>query len=409
VRTALTRRAALAATLLLVAGCSSSRSSAEPGATEPASAPTPAPTVTAAPPTTTVTLPPSTATPTTSSTTTSPPTTTTVAPRFDADAFDLVVRAATVERGARAVGVAVVKDGTLVHEAAYGVEDPATARPATTSSRFRLASISKVLTATVVMDLVEDGLLSLDDPALPRIAASLGVSPADPRISAVTVRQLLSHTSGFGPAAALYFDGGAATCHDAARVALSGALTWDPGSHFRYSNTNYCLLGLAIEAATGLPFEWVVDARLLHPLGITDMRLAGTHDVRPGDVVHPSGADRRYMEPLFAAGAWIGTASDVARILSTLVDAGGPLDAGSVTAMRTPISLASPDPEWTYGLGLRLWVDGSWGHTGTVEQTRAIVLATPQGYVVSVLVSGEVPPSDDLRAVVAYALVAATA
>ncbi len=399
-RTALTRQAVLVVTLAVTAGCASSRGSAAPSTAAPTTA------VTAAPSTTRVTTAPS--TPTSSSTSTTSTTSTTVPDRFDAAAFDLVVRAATVDRGARAVGLAVVKDGTLVHEAAYGVEDPTTARPATTASRFRLASISKVLTATVVMDLVEDGLLQLDGPVLPRIASALGVAPADPRMPAVTLRQLLSHTSGFAPGATLYFDGGAATCPDAARIALSGALAWDPGTHFRYSNTNFCLLGLAIEAATGLPYEWVVDARLLHPLGITDMRLAGTHDVQPGDVVHPSGASRRYMEPLFAAGAWIGTATDVASVLSVLARADGPLDPASVAAMRTPISLASPDPEWTYGLGLRLWVDGSWGHTGTVEQTRAIVLATPPGYVVSLLVSGEVPPSDDLRGVVAYALVAAT-
>lgn len=409
-RTALARRAVLVAATVLVAGCASARSAAEPRTVDPSG--TAAPITAASTTTTTTTAPTTVPAPTTSTaaTTTSTSPSTPVAPAdFDAATFDLVVRAATVDRGDRAVGVAVTKDGLLVHEAAFGVEDPAAGRPATTASRFRLASISKVLTATVVMDLVEDGLLALDEAALAPVAHDLGVTPADPRMATITLRQLLSHTSGFDPATALYFDNAAPTCRDAARITLSGSLTWDPGTHFRYSNTNYCLLGLVIEAATGLPYEWVVDARLLQPLGITDMRLAGTHDTRAGDVVHPSGADRRYLEPLFSAGAWIATASDVARILSALTDGAGPLTPGSVVAMRSTTGVASPELDWSYGLGLRLWSDGSWGHTGTVEQARAIVLTTPQGYTVAVLVSGEVPPSDELRSVVAYALVAATA
>ncbi|QQS24839.1 MAG: beta-lactamase family protein [Actinomycetota bacterium] len=325
-------------------------------------------------------------------------------------AFDEVVREATVGAGARAVSVALARDGVVVHAMAAGTADPSDGEQATVFSRFRIASISKVLTSVVVLQLVEEGRLGLDEPVAPYLSAHLGVEPADPRIADVTVRQMLSHTSGFPQAENFYFaDSSTIACPDAGRAALGSWLERDPGSHFQYSNTNFCLLGLLIERIVGAPYEEIVRERLA-PLGIQSVDLVGTYETPDGGAVHPARPGRSFMEALGAAGAWTSTAYDLALLMSAIDPTTAlphPLDRATVAAMRTPVPAIAPGSDWTYGLGLRLWSDGSWGHTGTIEQVRAITLVRADGWTAALLVSGERPRSDELRAIVAYGLVAA--
>ncbi len=88
-------------------------------------------------------------------------------------------------------------DGELVHQAAFGVRLPGTIDAVTTDDRFRIASISKTVTAVVVMQLVDQGVLTLDDPIGQLLVDSLGVAVPDADAARLTVRQLLSHRSGF--------------------------------------------------------------------------------------------------------------------------------------------------------------------------------------------------------------------
>ena len=151
--------------------------------------------------------------------------------------------------------------------------------------------------------------------------------------------------------------------------------------------------------------------RLLAPLGITGMRMAGTFDVAESEVVHPSGFGRNYMEVLGASGSWVASPSDVVAIIDSLdVAKPGfhPLKPATVELMRQP---APPPvvykPDRWYGLGLIVFVDGAWGHTGTIENTHAMVLRRPDGVTWSVLVSGETPwNTDNLRRIFDEAIVA---
>jgi D-alanyl-D-alanine carboxypeptidase len=255
-----------------------------------------------------------------------------------------------------------------------------------------------MLTATVVMQLVQNGALELDAAALPQLASRLGVTITDPAIAGITVRQLLSHTSGFPEYARTFFGGGAASCEDAARTALTGKLLGAPGTVYRYSNMNFCVLGLLVQQITGKPYEAVVDEHVLQPLGIHDMRMAGTYDVRPGDVSHPTTPGRNFMEVLAGAGAWLGTAADLVHIvdgLDTSRPGWHPLSKASVDQMLAPRpGIAYSAGQW-YGLGLRVWADGTWGHTGTVENARSMVLRRPDGLTWAVVVSGNAPSSTD--------------
>ena len=319
-------------------------------------------------------------------------------------AFDESLQSSLIGHGALAVSVAVAKDGVLLHTAAFGVADPVTGEAVTPAHRFRVASNSKLLTATAVMQLVEAGRLGLDEPVLGPLAAHLGVTPTDPGIGAVTVRQLLSHTSGFPEYDHTFFGGGASSCTEAAQRGLSGGLIGPPGTIYRYSNMNFCVLGLLLEEVTGRPYESVILERVLRPLGIDDMRMAGTYDVRPGEVAHPTTPGRTFMEALGGAGAWVGTPTDLVRIVDGLDrtrPGWHPLSASSVDQMQVPQpGVPYAGGHW-YGLGLRVWADGTWGHTGTVENARSMVLRRPDGITWAVTVSGNTPSNTDrLRDVV---------
>jgi D-alanyl-D-alanine carboxypeptidase len=252
---------------------------------------------------------------------------------------------------------------------------------------------------------VEDGELKLDQPVARQLADYVGVRVTDPGVAAITVRQLLSHTSGLSTYDDLFFGAGADSCRTAAAVGLTGNLVAPPGTRYVYSNLGFCLLGLLIEQVTGRPYAEEVRERLLVPLGITGMRMATTFDSNRGDVEHPSVPTRNYMEVLGPAGAWVATPADLVKIADSLDPSKPgwhPLSTRTLEMMRRParrVRYAHADDHW-YGLGLIVFADGSIGHTGTIENTHAMVLARPDGVTWSVLVSGEYPwETDDLRSI----------
>ncbi|HEU4841401.1 MAG TPA: serine hydrolase domain-containing protein [Ilumatobacteraceae bacterium] len=315
--------------------------------------------------------------------------------RFDAD-----LSARLLSAGATSASVTVSLGGEIVHSTAYGKRLGWTDEPAEAGDRFRIASISKVVTAIVVLQLVEAGRLGLDQAVGGTIAQGLGVTPIDPRFNEITVRQLLSHTSGLGTFESLVFGATIGSCPEAAQRAIGVNLGGPPGSKYTYSNLGYCLLGQLVEQVTGRSYETAARDQLLAPLGIGGMRLAGTNDVQASEVFHWQKPNRNYMDVLGPAGSWVATSADVVRIVDSLDPAKPgfhPLSPGMADLMRgrSPF-LYSPD-RW-YGLGLICFTDGTWGHTGTLESVHAMVLHRSDGMTWSVLVSGDTPKeSDDLR------------
>ena len=293
--------------------------------------------------------------------------------------------------GSDAYSVTVAIGGDIVHEAAFGARVPDTFDVVEPTDRFRIASISKPITAIVALQLVEAGLVGLDEPVGERVAAAVGVG--DPgRAGQITIRQLLTHTSGFAQYESLFFRNQVASCEEAAAVGLSRSIG---GGGFRYSNMNYCVLGLVIEQVTGQDYQKVVYERLLTPLGLSGMRLAPTYDPGPGEVEHRSVPGRNYMEVLAAAGAWVATPTDLVTLFDSLDNSTPgfkPLDPETVATMLTT-------PEGTdrgYGMGMILYGGGTYGHTGTIESTHAMVFDRADDVTWAVTVSGE-NPSDTTR------------
>jgi D-alanyl-D-alanine carboxypeptidase len=303
--------------------------------------------------------------------------------------------------------VAVMIDGSLVHQAAFGTRVAGSGEAVDVTDRFRIASISKVITSIVVMRLVEQGVLSLDQPVGQLLADHLLLPAYTPEAGRITVRQLLSHTSGFPKHQNTFFGGGAVSYADAVAVGLTASIA-GPGRYV-YSNMNFAALSVLIEAVTGATYETVVAQQLLDPLGITGMRMTGTYDLGPDEVSHHPAAGRNYMEALGGAGAWNATPSDLVAIVNSI----DPLTPGwkalspeSLAVMR--YTVADGLPPHGYGLGLINYPGDAWGHTGTIEHAHSMVLVQPEGVTWALTVSGETPSnSEALRNIVGAAMASA--
>ena len=349
---------------------------------------------------------PSTSTVVSTTTTTSAPV---QEPLPNAELFDAAIKLHTLDAGSRDVSAAVVFEGQVVHT--FAASTSKSSRPVNIDTNFRIASVSKILTAVTVLKLVEQGLLQLDEPIVGLVADTLGLPLADGRARNITIRQLLSQTSGISNFLKVFFDAGTYDQMGMLTEALGETLASEPGSTFKYGNVNYVLLGKAIERATGLSYQDAVQQIVLAPLGLQSFRLVGTYEFGPSDALHAVSGSRTYMEQLGPAGGWVATATDVAKLLDSL-DPQSPsvhvISAESMELMKLPATPVPVDPLWDYGLGLRLFVSGEWGHSGSIENVHAMVVHRPDGLVVTVLVNGTKPKeTDDLIRAINDAVLAA--
>jgi len=330
-------------------------------------------------------------------------------PLPNTDLFDAAIKLHTLDAGSRDVSVAVVFQGQVIHT--FAASSNKSSRPAKVDTNFRIASISKILTAEAVLKLVDQGLLQLDEPIVGPIADTIGLTLFDERARNITIRQLLSHTSGISNFLKIFFEAGFYDQMGMLTETLGQPLATEPGSTFKYSNVNFVLLGKAIELATGIAYQDAVKELVLDPLGLNSFRMVGTYEFGPSDALHAVSGNRTYMEQLGPAGAWVATASDVAKMIAS-INARSPsphvLSKESMKLMITPATPQGVTPLWDYGLGLRLFASGEWGHSGSIENVHAMAIHRPDGLSVSVLVNGSKPKeTDDLIAAINAAVLAA--
>ncbi|HEX4421763.1 MAG TPA: serine hydrolase domain-containing protein [Kofleriaceae bacterium] len=172
------------------------------------------------------------------------------------------------DTGVPSAVVAAVAGGKVVYAHAYGNARLEPKTPATLQMRYSIGSISKQLTATAVLLLAEDGVLSLDD----HVANYL---PGLTRSDEITLRQLLSHTSGYPdywPQDYLILDVQTPTTSQAILDRWAkGPLEFEPGTRYQYSNTNFVIAGVICEQVSGMPlFEFLTD-RVFRKLGMTSV------------------------------------------------------------------------------------------------------------------------------------------
>jgi len=280
---------------------------------------------------------------------------------------DAIQRTGTVAVVAQSTG----PDGRRY--ATTGVSDTATGRAARATDKFRIASSTKAFVATVMLQLVGEGRVSLDDSVehwLPGVVDGNGNDG-----NTITVRQLLNHTSGLfnytadfpAIASVAGFEADRYTTWTPAQlvgIAMRHAPDFAPGTQWEYSNTNYILAGMIIQKATGHTWQQEVTRRVIRPLGLRDTSAPDTSARIPGQHLHGysdfggSGPtiDVTELNPTAAgsAGAMISTTNDLTRFFSALLG-GRLLRPAQLAEMKTTVRAASLDPVWPgarYGLGL---------------------------------------------------------
>ncbi|CAN5557438.1 hypothetical protein BH23ACT3_BH23ACT3_15110 [soil metagenome] len=224
-----------------------------------------------------------------------------------------------------------------------------------------IASVSKLITALTVARLDEHGVLDVSDPVP---WAAMGFDP-HPGWADVTVRELLDHTSGMPVAQPSWLDE-PGSCAVPLAPLLSGPPSGERG-RWRYSNGNYCALGVMIEAVTGARYDVTGNWLVFGAAGVEGPRLT-VDGARPTDAPHARDIAR--FERLGAAGSWLAGSDHVAAVLASVTDV-------DRRTLRWPGVFADQ-----YG----------WGHTGTVDGAKACAWVVDHGRTVVVaIVSGGRP------------------
>ncbi|HML17637.1 MAG TPA: serine hydrolase domain-containing protein [Bryobacteraceae bacterium] len=300
------------------------------------------------------------------------------------------------DTGVPSASVAIVKDGKIAYVHAYGDArlDPKT--PALPRMRYKIASNSKQIAATAILLLAEEGQISLDDP----VSRFL---PALTRAGEVTIRELLSHTSGYEDYYPLDyvapFMTGATTPPHILDVWAKKPLDFDPGTEWQYSNTNYVIIGQIIEKLTGKPLIDFLRARIFSPLGMhspvdigrdpwSDEDPAGytTYALGPAREIPPEGTGW-----LYAAGELGMTAGDLALWDISLMN-GTVLKPAFLRELTTEVRLKNGIGTH-YALGLEVSTSGGhrrWAHSGGAAGFVSMNVTFPDDKIsVTVLTNGE--------------------
>ncbi|MER3389461.1 MAG: serine hydrolase domain-containing protein [Microcella sp.] len=292
------------------------------------------------------------------------------------DAVDRELPAA----GAPGVAYAVVRDGEVVEAGARGLLRLGEDEPMTEDTPFVIGSISKSFTALAVMQLVEEGQVDLDAP----IGTYLPAFNDGPG-SAITVRDLLGHTSGYSTLQgnAVHGDNNG-EADDLARAVDAIAVirpARTPGTQWEYSNTNYQVLGRLIETVGGQPYASYLQKHVLDPIGMTDSTVAGGAQATGEAVGHVPWfatrlpVDQRSPDPITAPqGGVIASAHDVALYLGVLMN--GKDDVLSAEGKSQMLSPANPSVPF-YGLGWYLDGAGTAWHSGATPGIETLATMNP--------------------------------
>lgn len=320
---------------------------------------------------------------------------------LDAFAEKLTGDVAADAVGGIAAGVAV--DGDLVWAQGFGYADRDARTPMRASAVSRVGSISKSVTAVLMMRLVDQGVIALDDPVERYLPEVRGFADARPGVGPITFRQIASHTAGLireprWPEAVV----GPIELWEE-RVLESIPLTaFDtvPGARYQYSNIGFGTLGLALSRAAGRPFMALAQEEIFQPLGMTastfvmgdlEARVAtGYGNSRDGgiDADQPARehAGRGYKVP---NGGVYSTLADLGRFMGAMSGVPG-LRILSEESRREALTVQTPeDPDTGYGLGFFVAVDDEGrtiaGHGGSVAGYTANIQFDPDARIGVVL------------------------
>jgi D-alanyl-D-alanine carboxypeptidase len=268
-------------------------------------------------------------------------------PFFNVPAADVAASKA-LERGVPGLSISIRKGDASFHRA-YGSFDREANVPASVHHEWQVGSVTKQFTAAAVMRLVESGVLRVEDRArqwLPELDA-----PFD----AITIEQLLTHTSGLGEYSNKLEDPWVPkTQQEILAIIESQPLQFTPGAQFAYRNAGYFLLGMILERASSKAYAQLLRDLFFEPLGLNRTSYCGTVTPSPnGYLLTPDGAfpvPAADMSMPFSAGAICSTTDDLLRWTHALAN-GTAVSPQSYVRMTTSVDPASaPPPQYGYGL-----------------------------------------------------------
>lgn len=307
--------------------------------------------------------------------------------------------------------VAIAKEGKLVFARGFGYSDTASKDEAQPFNKFRIASISKLVTAVAIMKLNEEGKLSLDD----KVFGPEGIlndpffsNPKDKRVYNITVAHLLSHESGwsqrygdqmFMPTLIAQKMGvkPPVDLKTIVRFALDKNLHYTPGAGRAYSNLGYGILGLVVEKVTGMSYEEYCQKAIFEPIGIYDMTIAGNLEsekaplevtyYEPSDIglkpsiygtglLVPPSYGGNDIKTLGSAGGWLATAPDLMRLLLAIDGFGTKPDILSDESIR----FMTDNENGCAPIGWKGTIyDGTWFRTGYFPGTAGMMKRQSDG------------------------------
>ncbi len=293
------------------------------------------------------------------------------------------------------VALAITKDGRLVYAAGFGYANKETGEEAAPTNMWRIASVSKNITSTAIMKLVEKGSLHLTDNVFgpgSLLGAQFPTPAGNKKIEQIKVKHLLEHVSGLSNTNGdpMFMNTG---------MNHTQLISWmlnDPGhkmtrdanTQFEYLNFGYCLLGRIIEKVSGQSYDEFVKQNVLGPSGVTEMAIGANSEAqrKPREVkYYPGIAYSLNVTRFDSHGGWVASPIDLVRYvvrvdgLPTKPDI---FTAASHTAVTTDSGIKDAngkDPNYGFGWGLPQW------HNGDIDGSIAFLQVLPGGYTYSVL------------------------
>ncbi|MBV8181229.1 MAG: beta-lactamase family protein [Mycobacterium sp.] len=290
--------------------------------------------------------------------------------------------------------VLVLHDGEPVVRASYGLADLEAGMPTTPETNYRLASMTKQFTAASILLLAEDGSLTLDDhahewlPSLPQAAET------------VTIRHLLTHTSGLIDYEDLIPETFIAQLHDADVVRLletQDRTYFRPGTGYRYSNSGYALLARIVQRASGKTFATFLRDRIFQPLAMFNTVAyeegISTVNHRAFGYTEEAGwwnrTDQDPTSAVLGDGGIYSSIDDLAKWDAALYDS-RLLQPSSLRAAFTPAT-RTDDPKVEYGYGWRITGETLW-HSGESVGFRNVIVRYPKRHMTVIVLTNRNEP-----------------
>ena len=329
----------------------------------------------------------------------------------ETEKFDAAIRRFMRYWDIKGASFALMKNDSLIYAKGYGYSNIQDSIECEVKNVFRVASISKLITAVAIMRLCETGKLATDDFVFGEegiLCDSLFLNYRDKNIKKITVDHLLRHTSGFrnphGDAAfntelvAKYLGKELPlSMDDMVEYATRIRLRAKPGGYYNYSNLGYIILSKVIEKVSGLPYETYVKDSVLAPIGCYDIHLAHNYsdeflenevqyyEVREAEPV-PSydGSDTLVMKSrggndvhgLYGAGGWVASPVELLRLVSSIDKC--PVKREFLS--QESIDFMTLSDKYTKPAGWASVTSKEWIRTGSMAGTSALIKAQADGY-----------------------------